>query len=45
MLHPKSGIGEQYEVSIEKPELLNFIRKHLEDNNITDRYYTIKAKR
>jgi hypothetical protein len=41
MLHPKSGIGEQAEVSAENPDVVTLIKKHLEDNKVTERYYTI----
>jgi arylsulfatase A-like enzyme len=45
MLHPKSGIGEQTEVSAENLDVVSLIRKHLEDNKVTERYYTMfKAK-
>lgn len=42
MLHPKSGIGEQYEVSGEKKEVVKFIKNHLEDNAVKSRYYSIE---
>ena len=42
MLHPKSGIGEQYEVSGEKKELVELIRNHLKDNAVESRYYSIE---
>lgn len=41
MLHPKSGIGEQAEVTAEQAEVVKFIKQHLEDNRITQRHYTI----
>ncbi|MGI9458271.1 MAG: hypothetical protein ACR2NU_17040, partial [Aeoliella sp.] len=41
MLHPKSGIGEQTEVSTERPEIVFDIKAHLEDNQVTARYYNI----
>ncbi len=42
MLHPKSGIGEQMEVSAEKPDLAAKIQSHLKSKKITDRYVTIE---
>ena len=41
MLHPKSGIGEQAEVSDSKPEIVDRIRKHIKKLDITARYYSI----
>lgn len=41
MLHPESGIGEQAEVSAENPDVVSSINKHLENNKMTARYYTI----
>ena len=41
MLHPKSGIGEQAEVSADRPDIVKSIEAHLSDNKITERYYTM----
>jgi arylsulfatase A-like enzyme len=45
MLHPKSGIGEQAEVTAEKPEVVKLMLDHLREHKIADRYHTIPAER
>ena len=41
MLHPKSGIGEQFEASAENPGLIERIRTYLRDHPDTPRYHTL----
>jgi len=44
MLHPKSGIGEQFEVTDSEPHLLNEIKDFLKNQNIKDRYFTMERQ-
>ncbi|MGI9430151.1 MAG: sulfatase [Bythopirellula sp.] len=41
MLHPKSGIGEHTEVSADQPEIVELIKSHLDNHQVTERYYNI----